>query len=166
VALTLTAALGTVLLAGCSAGGSADAGASGTDAGSATAATTNAQIACNRLYALDLFRNTTVREAGSMDDRQKTQALKDYRDLSSSLASAATAAATIGALPASAQTSAERIDRTVAEIAKAGGDISDARGAVDARIARKTTRIETACVAAKVPVPQENRDARDSAKGT
>ena len=165
VALALAVVGGAASLAGCSAGDSAGAGAAGTDAAGATAAAANALVACNRLYALDLFRQTTVHSARSLDDQQKSQALKDYRELSSSLVSALAGAVTIGALPASTQTSAERIDRTLARISRSGGNVSDVTGAVDARIARKASRIEAACAAASVPVPQENLDARQSAEG-
>jgi hypothetical protein len=95
-----------------------------------------------------------------MNERGRVDALKAYRELASGLVSAVSAAVTIGALPASVQSDAERIDRSLQKVAKAGGNVVDTKGTVDARIARRSARIEVACIAAGVAVPQENLDAR------
>lgn len=149
-----------LLMAGCSSGDSAGSGASLATGEVPTAAAVNAQVACSRLYALDLFRRTTVTSAGSLNERGRVDALKTYREFASGLVSAVSAAVTIGALPASVQSDADRIDRSLQKVAKAGGNVVDTKGTVDARIARRSARIEVACIAAGVAVPQENLDAR------
>lgn len=154
-------ALTAVLIAGCSSGDGAAAGSSGgsTPAVAASPAT-NAQIACGRFYAFDLYRLTTARDTASMDDTERTNAWKAFRELSGGVVSSVSSAVVIDALPAQAQADAERIDRILATIRKAGGDLRDVKGSNAAKIGRRATKIEAACVTAGVPVPQENLDAR------
>jgi hypothetical protein len=149
------------LIAGCSSGDGAAAGSSGGSAPTAaTSPAANAQVACSRFYAFDLYRRTSARESASTDGAARTQAWKAFRELSTGVVSSVSSAVVINALPAKAQLDAEKIDRILATIRKAGGDLRDVKGPADAKIGRRSVKIEAACVAAGVPVPQENLDAR------
>jgi hypothetical protein len=146
------------------------AGCSTTDGSSAAAGdptfsnqAMNAQVACDKYYAFELFRITEVAINQDADEGQRAQALKDYRDLATSMAASVESAVTVGDLPARAQANADRILRQLARVSAAGGDIWDVSRTLDARIAKSATRIGALCVAAGQPAPQEIQDARESA---
>lgn len=118
------------------------------------------QVACDKFYAFDLFRRTNAVNAQKADAAQQKQALQDYLDLASSAATSLDSAVTVGDLPPKARVNADRVVRQLTRVSKAGGDIRDITGAVDAKIGKSADRIEKMCVATSHPVPQENLDVR------
>ena len=149
-----------LLAAGCS---SADDDSSQTATSSAPGLTTNAQVACEKYYALEVFRIDVVDSSQDADEVARVEALSDYRDLASSMVASVGSAVTVGDLPAKAQANAERILKQLTRISAADGDIWDLSRAVEDRIAKSAARIEALCVASNQPVPQAVLDAREKA---
>jgi hypothetical protein len=150
-------ALAALSLAGCS---STDGSSAAAGAPTFSSQAMNAQVACEQYYAFELFRITEVASNQDADEGQRAQALKDYRDLATSMAASVESAVTVGDLPSKAQTNADRIVRQLSRVSAAGGDIWDVSRTVDARIAKSATRIDALCVAAGQPAPQDIQNAR------
>jgi hypothetical protein len=148
--------------AGCSSSSSSDTASGAAATASAPSQTMTSQVACDKFYAFDLYRRSQVAAGQQTDADQRKQALQDYLDLASTAAISLDSAVTVGDLPPKARVNADRIVRQISRASKAGGDISDVSGGVDAKIGRSADRIEKLCVATSHPVPQENLDARIS----
>lgn len=126
--------------------------------------TMTAQVACDKFFSFDLYRRTQMVSDGKAGLDQRKQALKEYRDLASTMAVSLDSAVTVGDLPARVKANADRIVRQISQVVTAGGDIRDAMGPADAKVARSADRIEKACVATGHPLPPENVDARNAAR--
>jgi hypothetical protein len=153
------------LVASCSSSSSSEPASSAAASPTAPAQTMTSQVACDKFYAFDLFRRANVASDQQVDGPLRKQVLQDYLDLASSAAVSLDSAVIVGDLPPKARVNADRIVRQISLVSKAGGDISDVSGGVDAKIGKSADRIEKLCVATSHPVPQENLDAREKARG-
>ena len=124
---------------------------------------TNAQLACEKSYAFEMFSIDAVDSNGDADEVARTGALSVYRDLALSMVLSVERAVTVGGLPAKAQANADRIIKQRTRISADGGDIWDLSWAVADRFAKSAARIEVRCVAANQPVPQAVLEAREQA---
>lgn len=160
-----TAAAASILVTALLAAGCSSAGDDSSEAATSSAPglTTNAQVACDKYYALEVFRIDVVDSSEDADEVARVQALSDYLDLASSMVASVGSAVTVGDLPAKAQANADRILKQLTRISAAGGDIWDLSRAVEDRIAKSAARIEALCVAASRPAPQAVLDAREKA---
>jgi hypothetical protein len=154
------------LVAGCSSSSSSGTGSGAATSSSAPAQTMTSQVACDKFYAFDLFRRTNVTTEEQTEGLPPREALQKYLDLASSAAVSLDSAVTVGDLPPKARANADRIVRRISLVSKAGGDISDVSGGVDATIGTSADRIEKLCVATSHPVPQDNLDAREKARAS
>ena len=165
VARQLTAAVGLIgvicVVAACSSSSSTEDVSVGATSTSAAAQTMTSQVACDKFYAFDLARRANATNGQLADGAQGTQALQDYLDLASRMAVSLDSAVTVGDLSPKAGVNADRIVRQITRVSKAGGDIRDVSGRVDATIGKSADRIERLCVATSHPVPQENLDVRE-----
>jgi hypothetical protein len=157
--------LGLALLAtGCSSSTETDADSAGAASSSPQPQTMTSQVACDRFYAFELFRQAQAPSKQGAGRAERRQALADYRVLASRMAVSLDSSVVVGDLPAKARANANRIVRQLNRVSEAGGDIRDVTGVVDTRIAKSARRIEALCVATNHPVPQENLDARPASE--
>lgn len=147
------------MLVGCSAGGGT-APATGSGSGPPPLAT-NAQTACDRYFAWDLYRNTRIPGAERATRQGRREALRDFAELAARTASAVDSAVIVGDLPQRSRTVANWIAQILSRLVSAGGDISDVSGLVDTQVSRPAKKLEAQCASAGIGLPEANRDARE-----
>ncbi len=155
--LVVVVSVASCALAACSASGGT---ATGAGSGPAPLAT-NAQTACDRYFAWDLYRSTRIPGAERATRQGRRAALRDFAELAARTASAVDSAVIVGDLPKQSQTAANRIAHILSRLVRGGGDISGVSGPVDTQISRPAKKLEAQCAAAGIELPEANRDVRE-----
>jgi hypothetical protein len=115
--------------------------------------------ACETFFEVDLIRSQVAAGAGDLTKKEKRALLQEYKTAVDALVIDADQSFVAGALPEQVLSNAERMQANLAKVAPNSG-IDGINKAQKKRLRLSAKRIERACVAAGVPIPQENLDAR------
>ena len=149
-------------LAACSSEGEAEPTPTLT-APSAAAATDEASsapiTACATFFEVDLIRSQVASGTGDLTKKEKRALLQEYKTAVDALVIDSDQSFVAGALPESVLSNAERMQANLARVTPNSG-IDGIKKAQKKRLRLSAKRIERACTAAGIPIPQENLDAR------
>ncbi|MDP4804437.1 MAG: hypothetical protein NWR45_05750 [Candidatus Nanopelagicales bacterium] len=115
--------------------------------------------ACETFFEVDLIRSQVAAGAGDLTKKEKRALLQEYKTAVDALVIDADQSFVAGALPERVLSNAERMQANLARVSPNSG-IDGISKAQKKRLRLSAKRIERACVAAGVPIPQENLDAR------
>lgn len=157
-----TAAFLTLSVAACSSEGEAEPTPT-LSAPSAPAVTDEASTApitaCDTFFEVDLIRSQIAAGTGDLTRKEKRALLQEYKTAVDALVIDTDQSFVAGALPVSALSNAERMQANLARVAPNAG-VDGLSKAQKSRLRLSAKRIERACIAAGVPLPPENVDAR------
>jgi len=115
--------------------------------------------ACDTFFEVDLIRSQVAAGTGDLTKKERRALLREYKTAVDALVIDADQSFVAGALPEKVLANAERMQSTLAKVAPNAG-IDGVSKAQKTRLRLSAKRIERACAAAGVPLPQENIDAR------